>query len=126
MYLRWTDPGDTNQNSPMVPLTDRNTGKQLAFSNVIVVFAMYIEYAPTLHDVMIATNQAGQKAILFRDGQAYEGIWRSAGATKPMQFFTKDGKPYPLKPGNSWINLFGQNSTTKNDADKWQIQFSLP
>ena len=125
-YLRWTDPGDTNQNSPMVELTDRNTGKQLAFSNVIVVFAMYIEYAPTLHDIMVATNAGGQKAIMFRDGQAYEGIWKSAGANKPMQFFTKDGKAFALKPGNTWMNLFGQNSTTKTDADKWQIQFSLP
>ena len=126
MYLRWTDPGDTNANSPMVELTDRNTGKQLAFANVIVVFAMYIEYAPTLHDIMITNNQAGQKAILFRDGKAYDGIWKAVGANKPMQFFTSDGKPFELKPGNSWINLMGSNSTVKQDAAKWQVQFFLP
>ncbi|HVN53233.1 MAG TPA: DUF3048 domain-containing protein [Anaerolineaceae bacterium] len=125
-YLRWTDPGDTNANSPMIALTDRNTDKQLAFSNVIMIFAMYVEYAPTLHDIMITNNQAGQKAIFFRDGQAYEGIWKSVGANKPMQFFTSNGKPFELKPGNSWIHVMGTNSTVKQDTSNWQVQFFLP
>ena len=31
----------------MIPLVDRNTGDQLAFSNVVIIYAEYTELAPS-------------------------------------------------------------------------------
>jgi hypothetical protein len=125
-YLRWIESADANNNVTMVPLTDRNTNKQLAFDNVVVVFATYNQLAPTLHEVNMNKN-AGQKAILFRDGQAIEGTWKSNGTDKPMSFFTADGKsPLALKPGNSWMAIMGVNSNVTDTSGKWEVDFNLP
>jgi hypothetical protein len=126
-YLRWIESVDTKGNVTMVPLTDRLTNKQLSFNNVVVLFAFYNELAPTLHEVTMAGNTTGQRAILFRDGQAYDGTWKSAGPDKPIQFFTKDGKDLAFKPGNSWINIEGINTSVQTPSTgTWNFHFYLP
>lgn len=126
-YLRWIESVDAQNNIEMIPLVDRNTDQQLAFSNVVVLFAEYIQYAPSLHDITTAANTKGQKAILFRDGKAIQGVWKSQGADKPLQFFLPDGKPMPFKPGNSWLSIVGLKSTTKQPATgQWLFTFALP
>ena len=52
----------------MIPLVDRITDEQLAFSNVILLFANYTELDIALHDINI-WNVVGQRAIVFRDGK---------------------------------------------------------
>ncbi len=126
-YLRWIENVDAKNNLTMIPLTDRDTNKQLAFDNVVVLFAYYIQYAPTEQDVTVKDNTTGRRAILFRDGVAYEGTWKSVGGTKPIEFFTSNGQPMPFKPGNSWFVITGINSTfDQTDPGKWEMKFNLP
>jgi len=125
-YLRWIESVDNNGNVTMVPLTDRNTEKQLSFNNVVILFAFYNELAPTLHQVNLNNNPNGARAILFRDGQAFEGIWKSVGTDKPIQLFTKDGQPLPFKPGNSWMVIMGTNTTVNTSGPAWTFHFYLP
>lgn len=126
-YLRWIENVDNNNKVTMVPLVDRNTGKQLAFSNVVISFAKYTQYAPTLHDINMWNNTKGQRAVLFRDGKAVDGIWKSNGKFSPIQFFTSDGKPMPFKPGNSWMVITGENTELKQSVlGQWEMQFHLP
>jgi hypothetical protein len=126
-YLRWIESVDQNQNISMVPLTDRVTEEQLAFSNVILLFAPYTERASTLHEVGLANNFEGRRAVLFRDGQALEGVWKSASTDRPPQFFTADGDPLPLKPGNTWIVITGIYSTLQEKTPgQWEMRFFLP
>jgi hypothetical protein len=127
-YLRWIEDVDTNNTVTMVPLIDQATGKQLAFKNVVVVFAYYTEYAPTLHDITVYFNQKGQRAILFRDGKAVEGIWKTNSSDNPIQFYTDNGStPLPFKPGNTWMVLTGINSKLNQPVlGQWEMQFALP
>ena len=125
-YLRWIESTDASNAITMIPLTDFNTKKQLAFSNVVVLSAFYTEFASTLHDVNLAANAQGGKATLFRDGKAIEATWKSQGADKPMAFFGTDGKPLPFKPGNTWIAIMGVNSQVAETSGKWEVQFYLP
>ena len=126
-YLRWIENVDNNNNVTLIPLTDRNTGKQLAFANVVIMFAKYTQYAPTLHDIEMWKNTKGQRGVLFRDGIAIDGIWKSNGTSSPNQFFTSDGKPMPFKSGNSWMVIAGQSSDLKQPVlGQWAMQFHLP
>lgn len=127
-YLRFIEDVDetTLTYKGMIPLVDRNTDKQLAFSNVIVVFAQYQEFAPTLHDISILANRKGQRAVLFRDGKAIEGLWKVSDAEHPMQFITADGQPLPLQPGNTWIVITGLISSLTHDGGSYLLDFSLP
>ena len=56
-YLRWIEDVKGDNQIEMIPLVDRLTDQQLAFSNVIILYATYIEYAPTLHDIACMTIQ---------------------------------------------------------------------
>jgi len=37
-----------------------------------------------------------------------------------------EGNPFPLKPGNTWINLIGNSSTLVKADGTWTFTFSMP
>jgi hypothetical protein len=126
-YLAWIEQVDANDNPTLIPMLDRNTSQQVAFSNVIVMYATYDEMAPALHDIDIAKSFSVNKAVVFRDGVAVDAFWKSVGLEKPIQFFDANKKPLALKPGNSWIFIVGQASIMKQtDPGKWNVKFYLP
>ena len=126
-YWVWMESVDTNNNLTMVPLTDRLTDIQLSFSNLIVVFAKYNQFAPTLHNIELWYNIDGNRAVLFRDGEAIEAIWKTPEKNLSIEFLTIDQQPLPLKPGNSWITIVGLNSTLQQTTlGQWETQFKLP
>jgi hypothetical protein len=124
-YLRWIE-SNTGAGIEMIPLVDRLTDEQLAFSNVVVLFAYYTEYTQVMHDISIWDNQAGQRAILFRDGQVYDLTWAAPAKDKPIQFYDQDGEIFPFKPGNTWISIFGLQSDIEEDDGEWTFNFALP
>ncbi len=126
-YLRWIEEVDTANNVTLVPLTDRLTNKQLGFSNVVVLLAAYTELKPTLHDIEILGNTFGRRAILFRDGQRIELVWKAEG-NQPLQFFLPDGvTPAPFKPGNTWFEVVGVNSAIQEVVPgDWEVEFRIP
>lgn len=126
-YLRWIEELDEDDNLYMAPLVDRNSGNQLSFSNIIILSTFYVEYNRTMHNIDLENNQAGQRALLFRDGNLYEGLWRSNGIDHPLQFLDQFGNPLPLKPGKTWVVLAGISSTFKEtNPANWELLFYLP
>jgi hypothetical protein len=128
-YLYWIEymQNEEGEEYEMIPLTDRVTGTQLAFSNVILIFAEYTELAPSAHKINIWGNDKGQPAYLFRDGLLTQGTWKAKNDSDPMQFFDKDGKPYALRPGNTWIVIIGLSSSIKEtQPGNWELFFFLP
>ena len=126
-YLRWIEEPVTSKEIKMIPLVDRLTDEQLAFSNVVILFATYTEFAPTKHDIAIFDNTAGKRAIFFRDGLVIEGTWRTADNGHPIQLLNAWGAPYMLKPGNTWMVLAGDSSTfEEKEEGSWELRFDLP
>lgn len=93
------------------PHTDELTDTQLTASNVIVLFAHHTE-TPILED----THGGGHRSIqiqlwgegpakIFRDGQEYELTWNRPARHDLIIFLDDEGNSFPLKPGNSWIQL---------------------
>lgn len=111
-YLRWING---------VPMRDIYTG-QVKASNVIVYFADHqrtdiVEDSTGATSVRITLNGAG-RAWFFRDGKLNTGYWQTDGF-RPPYFTTEDGQPYPLKPGNTWIQLVPTTySIGLNSADE--------
>ena len=128
-YLRWIEDVDDQFNVEMIPLVDKMTGEQLAFSNVIILLAHYERLSPTRHEIDIWDNPDGRPMMLFRDGKAYQGQWKTAppDEASPIQFYDRDGGHLPLTPGNTWIVITGESSTLDEDpAGHWTMQFHLP
>ncbi|HOE34267.1 MAG: DUF3048 domain-containing protein [Chloroflexi bacterium] len=123
-YLRWIENADNYEQ--MIPLVDRLNNQQLAFSNVIMAYATYTEYSSVLHDIAVWDNTGGMPAVVFRDGKAYEVTWKATNQEKPIQFFDAQGNLFPLKPGNTWINLVGSNTTLEVTDSEWFFTFRMP
>lgn len=97
-YLRWKA-GE--------PMTDFD-GKQLAATNVIVYFAEHqdtdiVEDSNGATSIRIIVNSLGT-AWLLRDGKILKGNWTTDGRNTP-NFIFNDGRPMPLKPGNTWVEV---------------------
>jgi hypothetical protein len=124
-YLRWTD-NEAGMGIDMIPLVDRINDEQLAFSNVAVIFANHTEIAATLHDMDIWDNYSGQRAVVFRDGLAYEITWKTPSRNQPIQFVDDSGEIFRLKPGNTWVVIMGLYSSVNNDNGNWAFTFFMP
>jgi hypothetical protein len=129
-YLRWIESvsGEEGQEViEMVPLTDANSGLQLGFENVAILFAKHEMYAATYFDMQLADNESGARLVLLRDGKAFDGVWKSAGEERPLQFFTSEGEHLVFNPGKTWIIIVGSKSilTTPPNA-MWVLDNTLP
>ncbi len=123
-YLRWIE-DLTGTDLEMIPLVDRETDEQLAFSNAVILYANHTELAPTLHEIDL-WNALGQKAVYFRDGQVYEGTWQTPSKNQPIQFLDQNGTAFPLKPGNTWVVIMGTNTNQTEDNGSWTFDFRMP
>ncbi len=132
-YLRWTDMAD-GIGTPLIPATDRLTGRQQSFENVIVVFAEHIRIRHNQFEIDLGTGKRGY-AYLFRDGQYFPIRWstvnreweKKSGLPRPMYFLDTNNNPIALHPGQTWIHLVTPFSYV-NDLGKgqWLIRFVQP
>jgi hypothetical protein len=131
-YLRFTDRADTT--GELLPATERLTGRQQAFENVIVIFAEHGIFRPGQFDVNLSQGQK-QFAYLFRDGQAYRIYWstqnreweQTTGLLRPLHFVDAQDNLIPLRPGRSWIHIVTPFSSVIEQEDgQWLIQFVQP
>ena len=91
------------------PHLDGNTGAQIGVENVVVQYVPH-EVTDIVEDTLgsrsIRLNLFGQgRAVVFRDGNAYAGTWRSDSRGDTPRFYTDDGAEVPLKPGKTWISV---------------------
>lgn len=124
LYLRWIEDA-ASQNLEMIPLVDSITGNQLAFSNVIILFANHTEFTAAMHDIDL-WNATGQRALVFRDGKVYDGTWTTPVNNQPIQFLDSAGEILRLKPGNTWVVILGVTSSVSEDNGSWTFNFSIP
>jgi hypothetical protein len=131
-YLRYTDRADTT--GELIPATDRLTGRQLAFENVMVVFAEHGIFRPGQFEVDFTQGQK-KPAYLFRDGQAFRIYWSTQnrdweqrmGLLRPLHFVDAQDTLISLKPGRIWIHVVTPfSSVTEQEEGQWLMQFVQP
>jgi hypothetical protein len=132
-YLRFQD--EANGAGTFIPSTDRLTGEQLAFENVILLFAKHkvLNSERTLIDVELLYT--GNLAYLFRDGQVFPIYWntmngeyeKTSGLLRPIRFTDRSGKPISLKPGQTWVEMVDMSTTLQEiEAGAWKARFYAP
>jgi hypothetical protein len=88
---------------------DGNSGAQIAVDNVIVQIVPHEAtniVEDSLGSTSIRLNLFGSgPAIVFREGQAFVGTWRSESRGDTPRFFDGAGNEIALKPGKSWISI---------------------
>jgi hypothetical protein len=106
VYLRSQDLADGT--GDLVPTTDRLTGEQLGFENVVVMWAQHRFVTPTIIEMALVYVE-NRKGLLFRDGNVYEILW----STRKGQLTIHDraGELVPLKPGATFFEVVSWEST---------------
>ncbi len=120
-YLRYQDDGTGKNFTQMI---DRLNGEPLAFENVVILFAPHHYYDETLFniDLMYITRLP---ALLFRDGRVYSVYWttgnqeyeHTTGRLRPIRFVDAEGQPFPLRPGQTWVELVPQYAAYNETLD---------
>ncbi len=91
------------------PHLDGNTGEQVGVENVVVQVVPHEDtemVEDSLGNTGIRLNLFGTgAAIVFRDGQAFRGTWRSDNRGDTPHFFDAAGAEIPLKPGHTWVSI---------------------
>jgi hypothetical protein len=132
-YLRFQDNADGS--GTFFPATDRLTGEQLAFENVILLFVKHrvLNSQKTLIDVDLLYSEG--YAYLFRDGKVYPIYWttvgdeyeKTTGRLRPIRFTDRVGNPIPLKPGSTWVELVDLTTVfSEIQPGSWKARFYAP
>ncbi len=88
---------------------DASTGDQLSFKNIVIVRAPHvnteiIEDSGGSPSIQIQIWGEGP-AVIFRDGQQYDGRWKREYPLDMLTFYNSQGEILPLAPGNTFIEL---------------------
>ena len=131
-YLRYTDNADGT--GIFHPATDRLTGRQQSFENVIVLQATHNVFRTNQLDIDLRMSQRGF-AWLFRDGQIMKVYWstnnreweQKNGLRRPIHFEDFNGNPIALHSGRTWIHLMTPASYLEEvERGEWRMTFVQP
>jgi hypothetical protein len=122
-YLRSQEKLQESGDVELVPMTDRLTGEQLAFDNVVVLYAWHEVLQPELIDIDIWYAE-GARALILRDGKLYEVTYTAESTDSPLRFYDSQGSPFPFKPGQTWVHVVGMGSRLEDLGEgSWKVRF---
>ncbi len=131
-WLRYVD--NTSEQTEFHVDVDRLNGRQIYFENVVVLFVEHELQAPLIIDMHLEQGEEG-KGFAFRDGQMYDIKWsmrageyeQKTGLRRPIAFLDKNGEPFALRPGRSWIVVATPYSDYfQNEPGKWKFHIYAP
>jgi hypothetical protein len=129
-YFRYQEANDiVGKNSEAyTPLSDAQTGLPVTADNVVVLLVPYTfgnQY--DAHDEVYHIDLLDSgSAYVFRDGQAMPAIWNRTDENQPLLLTTLTGNPIYLRPGRTFYEVLGVNSTYTQDGTDWRFVFQTP
>jgi len=128
-WLRYVD--NTSEQTEFHVDVDRLNGREINFENLIVLFVNHELLAPLIIDMHLEQGEEG-KGFAFRDRQMYEIKWsmrsgeyeQKTGLRRPIAFLDKNGEPFPLRPGRSWI-VIATPYSEYSQLEPWKWKFHI-
>jgi hypothetical protein len=124
-YLRFSDNIDVfnvEEVEKYVQLTDRLTKQPIAFDNVVVLFVDHQVYSQGIYNIDFIGSGTGYAS---RDGKIYPLIW-AREREGVVTLDNPDGTSFPLKPGTTWFEVMGLNTTVEESATGWRFSHKMP
>jgi hypothetical protein len=128
-YLRFSDSSDdfNNNNEQYTQLTDRLNNQPIAFENVVVLYVDHKVYSSDskgskIYDIQLSGSG---DAYAFRDGQVYKVKWQR-NSKDVVSLSNPDGTPFAFKPGTTWFEVVGINTTLKQTDQSWRFIHVMP
>jgi len=98
------------------PILDGNTDEQASTANIVIITPYHVQ-DPSICEQVDANGQcvaqsvqiqlwgSGAGGIVMRDGQQYPVTWHREGRNDLLTFTDAEGNPFPLKVGNTWVQI---------------------
>jgi len=129
-YFRYQEANDMVNKKPeaYTPLSDAQTGLPVTAENVITLFAPYtLANSYNAHDQVFNIDLVDYgDAIVFRDGIALPAVWHRNFEDQPILLTTPDGDPIYMRPGQTFYEVMGVNSTSTQNGSDWHFVFKTP
>lgn len=106
-------------------LTDRTTKKPIETENIAVIFVRHVDIdaRPTVEVLDVSLLGTGE-AYIARDGKVYEVTWSRLNEESVLTFLNADGSVFPLKPGQTWVEVMTLNGRAEKQDDGY-YRFTL-
>jgi hypothetical protein len=108
-HYRWTE-GE--------PHLDDVGDVQVAYTNVVLIYADHVEDTGVLEDEIGAGHyavdiqlQGEGPAVIFRSGRRYEGRWVRPNPEGMIRLVDEGGNDIPLAPGTTWFHVLPRDHT---------------
>jgi hypothetical protein len=124
-YLRFSDTVEdfnSGQGEQYTQLTDRLTNQPITFDNLVILYVNHELYTTNIYDILFSGSGAG---FAFRDGRAYQVNWQR-NDTDVVSLTNPDGTPFAFKPGTTWFEVVGLNSTLSQSEQGWRFTHLMP
>ena len=110
------------------PLSDAKTGLPVTAENVVELFVPYTLANPyNAHDQVFNIDLLDYgNAYVFRDGFAIPAVWHRTYENQPVLLTTLDGDPIYMRPGRTFYEVMGVNSTYTQYGANWHFVFKTP
>lgn len=99
-------------------LIDRANDEAITKENIAIIFVRHtdIDARPAV-EVMDVSLLGTGTAYIARDGKVYEVSWSRPTEESVLTFLNPDGSIFPLKPGQTWVEVLTLNGTAKKQDD---------
>ena len=129
-YFRYQEANDMVKNKPeaYAPLSDAQTGLPVTAENVVMLFAPHIfsnKYNAEDEVFNIDLIDFGS-AYVFRDGVVIPAQWNRVEPDQPVLLTDLTGNPIYLRPGRTFYQVMGVNSTYTQNGEDWRFVFQTP
>ena len=129
VYLRFSDAEDDVDRISEVyqQLTDQATGEPIRAENVAFLMTAY-ESLSDASDVFNVELEGSGRAYVARDGKLYSAFWQRSDQDDLISLVDERMEPFPLKPGNTWFEVFNDSSQISHidDEKAWRFTFVRP
>jgi hypothetical protein len=115
-------------------MTDALTGEALTFENVVVMNVNHMAENSAVSIIGLDMAFKSGRAFVFRNGQMFEVNWSTSypdyvsDRDQPLPVhFEFGGEPFPMAPGQTWINMLNQfDSMAAIGRGIWLADFDAP
>jgi len=119
-YARFSDVQNSYSAADEVyeQLLDRANDKPIEAENVAIVFVRHTDIDGRANVEVIDVSLLGTgTAYVARDGKVYKVTWSRPSEDAVLTFLNEDGTPFPLHPGQTWVEILTLSGTTAVQDD---------
>jgi hypothetical protein len=126
-YYRWQEAERGDQSQLYEPLFDSLNSQQVYADNLVVLLVPVKYFFKSNSTEVYDFQLSGRgKGYALRQGKIFDIYWQRPNKDSLISLTFPNGNYYPLKPGNTFFEVLGDQSTHQVLDKTWRFNFVIP